>query len=76
MSANAPEPQKNAPQGEPRPPKLLDRVRERHRSKHYSICTEQSYFHWIKPVGRNAIAVPPNDAMRRIALAGIRPMRA
>ena len=48
MSANTPEPQKNAPPAEARPPKLLDRVRERLRFKHYSIRTEESYVHWIK----------------------------
>lgn len=30
------------------PPKLLDQVRERLRTKHNSICTEQSYVDWIK----------------------------
>ncbi len=30
------------------PPKLLDRVRERIRFKHYSIRTEDSYVQWIK----------------------------
>ena len=32
----------------PRPPKLLDQVRERLRVKHYSIRTEQVYVDWIK----------------------------
>ena len=31
-----------------KPPKLLDRVRERIRVKHYSYRTEQSYIGWIK----------------------------
>jgi len=30
------------------PPKLLDRVRERIRLKHYSIRTEQSYVQWVR----------------------------
>ena len=30
------------------PPKLLDRVRETLRRKHYSYRTEQAYVHWIK----------------------------
>ncbi len=29
-------------------PKLLDRVRDLLRVKHYAICTEQAYTHWIK----------------------------
>jgi integron integrase len=31
-----------------KPPKLLDRVREQIRLKHYSIRTEQAYVNWIK----------------------------
>lgn len=30
------------------PPKLLDRVRERIRYKHYSLRTEESYVQWVK----------------------------
>ena len=30
------------------PPKLLDQVRERIRTRHYSIRTEDSYVDWIK----------------------------
>lgn len=30
------------------PPRLLDRVRERCRVKHYSYRTEQAYVHWIR----------------------------
>jgi len=30
-------------------PKLLDRVRDTIRFKHYSLCTEQVYVGWIKP---------------------------
>jgi integron integrase len=30
------------------PPRLLDRVRERIRLKHYSIRTEHTYIHWIR----------------------------
>ena len=33
-------------------PRLLDRVPERLRLKHYSIRTEQAYVDWIKVVGR------------------------
>src|SRR5690606_30397852 len=29
-------------------PRLLDRVRDRCRTKHYSYRTEQSYIHWIR----------------------------
>lgn len=32
----------------PRPPTLLDKVRERIRAKHYSIRTETQYIQWIK----------------------------
>ena len=31
-----------------RQPKLLDRLREALRSRHYSLRTEQSYCHWVK----------------------------
>lgn len=33
---------------EPRPPRLLDQVRERIRLRHYSIRTEQAYVGWIR----------------------------
>jgi integron integrase len=32
----------------PRPPKLLDQMREAFRSRHYSRRTEQTYCHWVK----------------------------
>lgn len=32
----------------PQQPRLLDRVRDRLRVKHYSYRTEQAYVHWIK----------------------------
>ena len=32
----------------PRPPKLLERVRDGIRRKHYSLRTEDTYVHWIK----------------------------
>jgi hypothetical protein len=32
----------------PKPPKLLDQVRNKLRVKHYSIRTEQVYADWIK----------------------------
>ena len=36
------------PAPDPRPPKLLDRVRDKIRLKHYSIRTEQAYVDWIR----------------------------
>jgi len=36
------------PPAEPRPPKLLDRVREACRVRHYSIRTEDAYVDWSK----------------------------
>lgn len=35
-------------QAAPAPPKLLDRVRDKTRVKHYSIRTEQTYVDWIR----------------------------
>jgi site-specific recombinase XerD len=35
-------------QGDPPSPRLLDEVRSRIRTKHYSRRTEESYTHWIK----------------------------
>jgi hypothetical protein len=32
----------------PRPPRLLDRVREAIRARHYSRRTEKAYVHWIR----------------------------
>lgn len=32
----------------PRPPKLLDQVRDRLRVKHYALRTERSYLYWIR----------------------------
>ena len=29
-------------------PRLLDQVRHKLRLKHYSLCTERTYVHWIK----------------------------
>jgi hypothetical protein len=29
-------------------PKLLDRIRNTCRLRHYSLCTEQAYVHWAK----------------------------
>src|SRR5262245_5179735 len=37
-----------SPAAEPRPPKLLDRVREACRVRHYSMRTENAYVDWIK----------------------------
>ena len=36
------------PQAESRKPRLLGRVRDAIRQRHYSYRTEQSYIHWIK----------------------------
>ncbi|MBW4523148.1 MAG: integron integrase [Scytolyngbya sp. HA4215-MV1] len=36
------------PSTEPQPPKLLDRVRDTIRVKHYSHRTEESYIYWIR----------------------------
>jgi len=43
-------PQEGRPrdQAPPRKPKLLDRVREAIRMRHYSPRTEQAYVHWIR----------------------------
>ncbi|MEW6444483.1 MAG: integron integrase [Pseudomonadota bacterium] len=38
--------EQSTPEG--RPPKLLDQVRDRIRTKHYSIRTETQYVHWIR----------------------------
>jgi integrase len=38
----------SAPAPDPRKPKLLDRVREVIRLKHYSLRTEKTYLDWIK----------------------------
>ena len=35
-------------EAKPKPPKLLDQVRERLRLKHYSIRTEAQYVQWIR----------------------------
>jgi integron integrase len=32
----------------PKPPKLLDRMREAIRVRHYSLSTEKTYLHWVK----------------------------
>ena len=32
----------------PRPPKLLDQLRDKMRLKHYSVATERQYIHWAK----------------------------
>jgi integron integrase len=41
-------PPRTAPTPSPQQPKLLDRVREALRSRHYSHATEQCYCHWVK----------------------------
>ena len=47
------------PPTSPRPPKLLDRVREANRLRHGSRCTEKSYAGWIRryilKLGRQAL---------------------
>src|SRR5207247_4936601 len=42
----------------PHMPKLLDRVREVIRMKHYSIRTKQAYVDWINPVRENQRIIP------------------
>ncbi len=37
-----------APSGEARPPKLLDRVRDAIRARHYSLRTEEAYAGWVR----------------------------
>jgi integron integrase len=37
-----------APENSTHPPKLLDRMQEAMRSRHYSRRTEQTYSHWVK----------------------------
>lgn len=32
----------------PKPPRLLDQIREALRLRHYSLRTEQAYLHWTK----------------------------
>jgi hypothetical protein len=32
----------------PKPPKLIDQLRERIRYCHFSLRTEQAYVHWVK----------------------------
>lgn len=36
------------PENSPRPPKLLEQLRNRGRFKHYSLTTERQYVHWVK----------------------------
>ena len=46
-----PNPTRRSPRNSPAPaqkPKLLDRLCEALRSRHYSRRTEQSYCHWVK----------------------------
>jgi hypothetical protein len=38
----------SASSGSPGPPRLLDRVRQQIRVRHYSLRTETSYVNWIK----------------------------
>lgn len=33
---------------DPKPPRLLDQLRDRIRLKHYSLRTEQAYAHWVR----------------------------
>ena len=44
MTAKADSP----PMNDPKPPKLLDQLRDRLRIKHYSLRTEQAYIQWVK----------------------------
>ena len=43
---------REAGQTSPRPPRLLDRVREANRLRHGSRSTEKSYVGWIRQIGR------------------------
>ena len=36
------------PTSSPKPPRLLDQVRDAIRLRHFSLRTEQAYVHWIK----------------------------
>jgi integron integrase len=48
ISPPLPLPRNAIPAPAPRQPKLLDRLRDALRSRHYSRSTEQAYCHWIK----------------------------
>ena len=48
ISPPLPLPQNASPAPAPHQPKLLDRLREVLRSRHYSRRTEQAYCHWVK----------------------------
>ncbi len=48
MTTSAPWLVREASPPAPRPPRLLDRVREAIRSRHYSRRTEKAYVHWIR----------------------------
>ena len=41
----------------PRPPKLLDQLRDKMRLKHYSVATERQYIHWAKRFNFSMISV-------------------
>lgn len=43
-----PSPVQNESNRTPKPPRLLDQLREALRVRHYSLRTEQAYVHWVK----------------------------
>jgi integron integrase len=48
ISPRLPAPDTRLESGQAQPPRLLDRVRDRIRFKHYSVRTEQAYVFWIR----------------------------
>ena len=50
---------------EPQKPRLLDRVREEIRKRHYSLRTEKTYVGWIRRFCSTASATLPGWARRR-----------
>jgi len=49
---------------EPRPKKLLDRIRDEIKRKHYSPRTEESYANWIKRFIRSQQPTPVSPACK------------
>ena len=54
--------------GQPKPRKLLDRVRDKLRVKHYSICTEKTYVNWTSDKALQAIVDEGRVVLDDIAL--------
>jgi hypothetical protein len=60
---------------QPQGPRLLDRVREAIRRKHYSRRTEETYIHWIKRfIYFSGKRHPAQDNPREGGRAGVREM--